>query len=178
MPTKKTLCILLALLGGSCRSSAPPPNIIDEGNPLPDLVIKRIGFRILTTGPRLVPQRVEVLVVPYEFRVQVDNVGSSAFDKPFYVSFTTNVPDYQNYIYSRQELLNEGKTLILPRQSYTFVVSTEIEIPRGTSGSIPVRFYINTEGNLNKLGFQVSRVEERNYKNNVFELSMRLQARR
>lgn len=165
--------VLCLWLFPSCRSSQPPPEEVGDHTPLPDLTIKKVTYRPDLSTPRLLPQRVDALVVTYEFRVEIENIGTAPLTEPFYISYTTTTYDYQNFIYSRHELLNAARTVIARGKSFTFVVTTEIEIPRRVVPSnFPIRFYINTEGQLNTLGYQAPRINERKYNNNIYELSV------
>lgn len=169
-----------ALIHSSCSTTEPPakPSLSAEIH-LPDLVIKRVSYRFPPSAPRITPLIGGIIEPTYEFLIQVENIGNAPFAEPFMISYTTNILDFQNLIFSRQERFNEERTIIAPGKSRTFSLITPVQIHRSTMRltTLPIRFLINYDWRSYSSRPQTGPPRELNYDNNSFELSMRVQVR-
>lgn len=162
--------LIFLLLGCSSK----PIRTFDENEPAkPDLIIKKISYRPLGSAQRT-RTRANTLQVQYEFQIRIENVGNAVFGEPFYISLTTQLEDYQTNQYSKHVLVNEGRTLIQPGLQQTFIVGADIDYPQPPLPAfLPMRFYLNTEGLGTTTAFVIRNIAEHDYKNNVYELSLR-----
>lgn len=175
------LIILWSLLIFGCRVSAPITKAPDPSSPLlPDLIIKKVSYRLPPSTPNVVPQRGGVFQPTYEFQIQVENIGAAPFSEPFMISYSTNLIDFQNRIYSKQIQLNDTRMTIAPGKSLTFTLVSEVEIPRLSVGltTLPMRFFLNYDWKSFSSRPETVAARESNYDNNEYELSMRIQLRR
>jgi hypothetical protein len=153
--------------------SAPIKTYDDDSELLPDLFIKQITYRSLGSAQRT-RTRSSNLVISYEFKIQVANGGNADFGGTFFVGLTTALDDYDINLYSKHALLNETRQVIKPGQIRTFVVQADVEYPRPPIPAfLPMRFYINTEGFSTSSELATQKTREHDYRNNVYELSMR-----
>jgi hypothetical protein len=166
-----SLCGLIILFLGC---SSKPLRTFNENDPAkPDLAIKRISYRPLGSAQRT-RTRAQTLQVQYEFQIRVENVGNAVFGEPFYISMTTQLEDYQTNQYSKHVLVNEGRALIQPGLQQTFIVGADIDYPPPPLPAfLPMRFYLNTEGLGTTTAFVIRNIAEHDYKNNVYEISLR-----
>ncbi len=166
-----SLFLLLILLLGC---SSKPIRTFSEDEPAkPDLIIKKISYRPLGPAQRT-RTSAQTLQVPYEFLVYVENAGNAVFGEPFYISLTTMLDDYDTHQYSKHVLVNEGRALIQPGLQQTFIVGADIDYPQPPLPAfLPMRFYLNTEGLGTTSAFLIRNVAEHDYKNNIYEISLR-----
>lgn len=171
--------LAIVLLLSSCGPSREAEKNHEESKaPLPDLTIRKVAYQWLGSSLRLGNTSRTSILMNVEFRVEVANVGGAAFESPFYLSISTSYSDYQNFVYSRHELLNEARTVILPGQHFPFIFRTDVDIPlQPVLMNFPIRFYINTESMSQFPGFSAPRIQEIDYRNNVFEMSLRTRSR-
>jgi hypothetical protein len=178
---KALLVLILAWLNVSCRSAdVPAKRAEDSSTLLPDLIIKKVTYRLPPSVPNVVPQRGGVFQPTYEFLIQVENIGTAPFAEPFLISYSTNLIDFQNHMYSKQVQFNETRMVIAPGKSLTFSLISEVEIPRISVGltTLPMRFLLNYDWKSYTSRPQTVGVRESNYDNNSYELSLRIQLRR
>ncbi|MEP0822672.1 MAG: hypothetical protein HRF44_07465 [Ignavibacterium sp.] len=163
---------IAALILSAC--SGKPLRTFSPDDPLqPDLYIKRVTYRALGSaqGTRT---RATSLQIRYEFRIQVGNIGNAAFGEPFTISLTTQLNDYETHQYGKHVLVNEAPVLIQPGQDQTFVLTVDIEYPRPPIPAfLPMRIYLNTEGLQTTTALTLRKIPEHDYRNNVYELSLR-----
>lgn len=153
--------------------SPPIKTYDDDSEQLPDLFIKKISYRALGSAQRT-RTRSATLVISYEFEIQVANGGNADMAAAFFVSITTALDDYDINQYSKHALVNETRQVIQPGQMRTFVILADVEYPRPpVPAFLPMRFYINAEGFSTSSEIAAQRIREHNYRNNVYELSMR-----
>lgn len=178
----KALFIMASsLLIFGCRASTPTTKAADPSAPLlPDLIIKRVTYRLPPSAPNVVPQRGGVFHPTYEFQIQVENIGAVPFSEPFMISYSTNLIDFQNRIYTKQAQFNDTRMTIAPGKSLTFTLVSEVEIPRLSVGltTLPMRFFLNYDWKSFSTRPETVGARESNYDNNLYELSMRIQLRR
>jgi len=164
------LFLLLILLG--C-SSKPIRTFSDDDPAKPDLFIRKISYR--PVGPAQGTRtRAQTMQIQYEFLVSVENIGNAVFGEPFYISLTTLLEDYETHQYSKHVLVNEGRALIQPGLQQVFKVVADIDYPQPPLPAfLPMRFYINTEGLGTTSAVPIRNIAEHNYRNNVYEISLR-----
>lgn len=170
---------IMCVLSLCCTGSSPLPDFSDVKDPLPDLRIKKVEYR---AGHKQRLQRFSTrdpgtARLEYEFTLQIENIGNKEFNEPFYLSVSGSPTDFQENLYSRHLRLNDEHQTIAPGQVIRFVVPIVLDFPAVYQrlSHYPVRFYINTEGPQNSTGFPTLFVAERSYKNNFYELQIRLQ---
>lgn len=172
------LCIGFFCL--ACRSSETTVKPPDDSPPLPDLIIKKVTYRLPPTAPTRIPERGGVFQPTYEIQLQIDNIGNAPFSEPFMISYSTNLIDFQSVIYSKQERFNDTRMIIAPGKSMTFSMVSEVEIPLSTVSlsTLPMRFLLNYDWKSYMSRPETVSLRESNYDNNSYELSMRIQMRR
>ncbi|MGH2568403.1 MAG: hypothetical protein ACRDGA_08695 [Bacteroidota bacterium] len=178
----KALVVVVGAVVLSCGGAASlPEDNTDRSVLLPDLRIKRIEYRkqnkqLLNPMRSMTNISPAVVGMDYEFRLHFENVGERAFEEPFYLSVSGSLNEYQDYQYSRHLLLNNERQSIEPGQVVYFAVPLRLDFPPRLEriSHYPVRFYINTEGINNSTGFPTLYREERSYRNNFYELQIRL----
>jgi len=166
--------LVLPILVLTLGCGGAPVRTHDENSELlPDLFIKKISYRSLGSAQRT-RTRASSLVISYEFQIQVANGGNADFGGTFFVSITTALDDYDINQFSKHTLVNETKQLIQPGQVRTFVVLADVEYPRPpVPAFLPMRFYVNTEGFSTTPEVTAQKIREHDYRNNIYELSMR-----
>lgn len=170
--------IVALTLMASCAKPSLPPENTDSSTLLPDLRIKKIEYR---QQNRQVIRRLSVYepnltALNYEFTVHIENIGNKRFEEPFYLSISGSLTDYQDYLFSRHVRLNDERRAIEPGNALPFIARITLDFPPPFTkmSHYPVRFYINTEGSTNSTGFPTVYIAERSYKNNFYELQIRL----
>ncbi|GJQ21343.1 MAG: hypothetical protein HBSIN02_16980 [Bacteroidia bacterium] len=164
--------VIVTMILSAC--SGRPLRTFSPDDPLqPDLYVKRVTYRALgpTQGTRT---RATSLQIRYEFRIQVGNIGNAGFAEPFTISLTTQLNDYETHQYGKHVLVNEALAPIQPGQDQTFVLTADIEYPRPPFPAfLPMRIYLNTEGLQTTTALTIRKIPEHDYRNNVYELSLR-----
>ncbi|HEY4612849.1 MAG TPA: hypothetical protein VII11_07700 [Bacteroidota bacterium] len=172
------LFIAAVLLALGCAGTAQLPDYSNSANPLPDLHIKKIEYKIGNKQrlQRFTTRDPSTARLEYEFTLLVENIGNKAFQEPFYLSVSGSPTDYEDYLYSRHIRLNDENLIVEPGQVVRFVVPLVLDFPhiRARLSHYPVRFYLNTEGSQNSTGFPTLFIAERSYENNFYELQIRL----
>lgn len=121
-------------------------------------------------------QRLKGSTIDYEFKILVENLGDAPMGEPFYFSVTGNTSDYQDRFYTYHIRVNDVGNVIQPGENLPFTIKIPIEPPPPNIRNYryPIRFYLNTEGTNNTAGYPTNFIAERNYRNNIYELSMRI----
>lgn len=164
------------LLG--CSTVPRLDEVTDPKVELPDLRIKKIEYRQQHRQQisRRSVYEPNVAALVYEFTVLIENVGNKEFNEPFYVSVSGSLTDYHDLQFSRHIRLNDERLTIQPGAARPFTMPVVLDFPPAFSkiNQYPVRVYINTEGPANSTGFPTLFVAERSYKNNTYELQLRM----
>ncbi|MBM4168706.1 MAG: hypothetical protein FJ215_06065 [Ignavibacteria bacterium] len=177
---RQWMAVIVCSLLLACGTSVPPPTpyVPQPGELVPDFVIKKIEHRCLHRQQvlRRTLRDPVVAKLEYEFTIIIENIGDVPFDGPFYLSASGSLTDYQERLYSRHIRLNDERQVLEPGRVINFIAPISFDSPgyRDRVSHYPVRFYINTEGSSNSTGFPTLFVPERNYRNNFYELQIRL----
>lgn len=172
-----TLCVAtLAVI--ACGTAPKFVEVTDPNVELPDLRIKKIEYR-LQHRQQIARRSIyepNVAALGYEFTIFIENVGNKELSEPFYLSVSGSLTDYHDLQFSRHIRLNDEHKTIQPGAVHPFIVPINLDFPPPFSkiSQYPVRFYINTEGPANSTGFPTLFVAERSYKNNTYELEVKL----
>ena len=176
MAKLKVVMVLVLILG--CGTPSILRENTDALTPLPDLRIKKIEYRQEHRQQLLRRSNRDPTIakLEYRFTLLIENTGDTTFAEPFYLSVSGSLGDFQDRYYSRHLRLNDEQQLIGPGQTIPFVVSISLDFPPPSTrmSHYPVRFYLNTEGSNNSTGYPTLYVAERSYKNNFYELQIRL----
>jgi hypothetical protein len=176
-PMRNTITLLICLLNvGGCSTYRGSEMEHGITGPLPDLRIKKIEYQAMNRQQLVKRLRGETL--NYEFKVFVENLGDAPMSDVFYFSISGTTADFQDHLYTHHVRVNDVGNIINPGENVAFIIQINIEPPPPNIRNYryPIRFYLNTEGTNNTVGYPTNFIAEKTYRNNYYELSMRIKS--
>ncbi len=135
----------------------------------PDLVIEDVKYAV--EDPTIINQ--STIVVRFgkspsfgEFTIKIGNVGTQAFKKPFYLSWTDDESEIRSGRYSHGRLVNQDGAMIPAGGSRVIHLRASLYNSRTV-----VKFFIQHDGNPH-FGVSVPPTEELYADNNTFDLTI------